>query len=211
MGRGSFTIVILLSLSVAAEHDSPTARKIVDERRTIYASRPLAFFLGEPTLCDFGLAVIAPGPHGGTIQPLPFRAPEVILGIAWDTKVDIWNLGTLLWQLSFNTQLFVGDTESEQLARMIAYLSPPPREFVASSRQSIRELYFDDDGVWKGAPITPTPIGEVLEGKEAAGFLDLLGGMLSWVPGDRKTAKELLEHPWLADDADDENEEVGES
>lgn len=28
-------------------------------------------------------------------------------------------------------------------------------------------------------------------------FIDFIGQMLKWVPEQRKTAKELLEHPWL--------------
>jgi serine/threonine protein kinase len=85
-----------LQAFVAAEHDAPSARKVDDERRTIYASRQLEFSLREPTLCDFGLAVMVAEKHEGLIQPLLFRAPEVILGMKWDAKVDIWNLGTLV-------------------------------------------------------------------------------------------------------------------
>lgn len=50
-----------------------------------------------PTLTDFGLAVHdAHAPHAGLIQPLLFRAPEVILKMPWDEKADIWNLGVLV-------------------------------------------------------------------------------------------------------------------
>lgn len=37
-----------------------------------------------------------------------------------------------------------------------------------------------------------------LEGEEKRGFLDfVVKNMLCWVPEHRKTAKELLDHPWL--------------
>jgi serine/threonine-protein kinase SRPK3 len=36
-----------------------------------------------------------------------------------------------------------------------------------------------------------------LRGKNKEVFLDLMRGMLQWRPEDRKTAKQLLEHPWL--------------
>jgi serine/threonine-protein kinase SRPK3 len=37
-----------------------------------------------------------------------------------------------------------------------------------------------------------------LEGEEKRAFLDfVVHNMLCWVPEHRKTAKELLEHPWL--------------
>jgi serine/threonine-protein kinase SRPK3 len=32
----------------------------------------------------------------GVIQPVALRAPEVILGIRWDTPVDIWSAGCLV-------------------------------------------------------------------------------------------------------------------
>ena len=32
----------------------------------------------------------------GLIMPAVYRAPEVILGMDWDTKVDIWSLGQLV-------------------------------------------------------------------------------------------------------------------
>jgi serine/threonine protein kinase len=39
----------------------------------------------------------------------------------------------------------------------------------------------------------------VLEGEEKELFLDFIRSMLRWRPEDRKSAAELLEHPWMAD------------
>jgi serine/threonine protein kinase len=36
-----------------------------------------------------------------------------------------------------------------------------------------------------------------LEGDEREAFLDFASGMLQWLPEKRKTAKELLQHPFL--------------
>lgn len=36
-----------------------------------------------------------------------------------------------------------------------------------------------------------------LEGENKKGFLNLVRGMLQWRPEDRKTAKELLQDPWI--------------
>lgn len=41
-----------------------------------------------------------------------------------------------------------------------------------------------------------------LEGKNKEMFLDFMRGMLEWRPEDRKTAKELLEDPWLNNQID---------
>lgn len=48
-----------------------------------------------PLLSDFGEARLG-DVHDGSIQPDIYRAPEVILGMSWTSKVDIWNVGALV-------------------------------------------------------------------------------------------------------------------
>lgn len=48
-----------------------------------------------PLLSDFGEARLG-DVHNGLIQPDIYRAPEVILGMSWTSKVDIWNVGVLV-------------------------------------------------------------------------------------------------------------------
>lgn len=59
-------------------------------------------------------------------------------------------------------------------------------------------------GVWKGEPVKPKPLEGSLEGEEARQLLDLLTGMVRWVPEERKSARELLGHPWLVSGSDSE-------
>ena len=68
--------------------------------RTVYQSRFLRCKngwndFGMPILSDFGDARIG-DVHEGLIQPDIYRAPEVILGKKWTSKVDIWSVGTLV-------------------------------------------------------------------------------------------------------------------
>ena len=51
---------------------------------------------GRPVLTDFGEARLREGSHTGLIQPTQYRAPEVLLGLPWDHKVDIWNVGAMV-------------------------------------------------------------------------------------------------------------------
>lgn len=83
----------------AAELQEPSPRKTNGET-TIYRTRrfqPKKGFTGwdTPVLCDLGEARIGPK-HKGVIQPNVFRSPEVILGMEWDCKVDIWNTGVMV-------------------------------------------------------------------------------------------------------------------
>lgn len=52
-----------------------------------------------PLLADFGEACIGDKEHEGLIQPDLYRAPEVVLGMKWTPKVDIWNVGVLVCNL----------------------------------------------------------------------------------------------------------------
>lgn len=56
-------------------------------------------------------------------------------------------------------------------------------------------------GHWKGNPPLPQlsleASEEHLEGANKAAFLNFMRSMLTWLPEERKTARELLEDPWL--------------
>lgn len=62
-------------------------------------------------LIDFGMArplwLLQGGP-GRMIQPLPFRAPEVILGLELDEAVDMWSLGCVLAFMCLGQSLYPG-------------------------------------------------------------------------------------------------------
>lgn len=75
------------------EFASPVPRKLVSPSRTIYLSRLMLPKEGPMLLSDFGEARIGPGPHGGDIMPLEYRAPETLLYVGWSYPVDIWSVG----------------------------------------------------------------------------------------------------------------------
>ena len=47
-------------------------------------------------LADFGEVRRSPEDNVEEIQSPELRAPEVILGTGWNTKVDIWNLAVIV-------------------------------------------------------------------------------------------------------------------
>lgn len=88
------------------ETTEPSPRK-VDNEYTVYQSRPFRrkkgwSGFGMPLLTDFGEARLGEV-HEELIQPDNYRAPEVILGMSWTVKVDIWNVGVLV---SMNMALY---------------------------------------------------------------------------------------------------------
>ena len=74
---------------------SPVARKVLPDR-TVYLSRPTPRTNGNPVLCDLGSARMGRDKYQGDIMPDVYRAPEVVLGMEWSSKVDIWSIGVMV-------------------------------------------------------------------------------------------------------------------
>lgn len=84
----------------AAERREPSARKNVDQVRSIYASRafrrPQNHAWGYPVLCDFGEARMGGAYAYEEIQPEVYKTPEIIMQTEWSHSVDIWNVACLV-------------------------------------------------------------------------------------------------------------------
>ncbi|KAJ5562376.1 hypothetical protein N7535_003171 [Penicillium sp. DV-2018c] len=192
----------------------PSPRKKIDESRTIYLSRQFrrpfrGKSFGLPILCDFGEARIGKTHESGPfVQPNIYRSPEIIFEMAWGSAVDIWNLGSLIWDLFEGDHLF-GDIFNnnghyepfKHLALMVALIGPPPAEFVRRSETTAQ--CFDQNGAWIAheeaavPPITLESLENRLVGTEKESFLRFIRTMLKWLPEERRTARQLLDDPWL--------------
>jgi hypothetical protein len=79
----------------------PRLRKLVNnDTRIIYASRslrpPRGDLYGLSILCDFRKARIgAPQPYAD-IQPMFYKAPEILMQSDWGHPADIWNAACLV-------------------------------------------------------------------------------------------------------------------
>ncbi|KAL4877116.1 kinase-like domain-containing protein [Aspergillus karnatakaensis] len=197
-----------------AEAETPSARKMIDESRIIYSSRKFRLprqgtSFGLPTLCDFDEARIgATHESGPFVQPHIYRAPEIIFEMPWGAPVDIWNLAGLIWDLFEGEHLFKdmfspkGRHDAfKHLALMVALVGAPPSEFV--QRSDTTEQCFDSTGTWNAHTMEPIPtisletLEKRLSGDEKELFLAFLRSMLKWLPEERLTAKQLLDHPFL--------------
>lgn len=110
----------------------PSPRK-VDGHRIIYASRALETpdDPGQPMLCDFGDAHFGEKTYVGEVMPDLYRAPEILLGIPWDEKIDIWSVGLLVGGLfsSFQSPTKFTNRRSRRGTCLRANISSP-RDFL---------------------------------------------------------------------------------
>lgn len=105
-----------------AEISNPSPRKVVGDR-AIYHSRKLGIPKkhGRPVLSDFGEARFGSesGTYCGDVQPFMYRAPEVLLRMPWNEKIDIWNLAVVVC-LSMS-HLFIYFPSEHSLCRPKSY------------------------------------------------------------------------------------------
>jgi len=67
-------------------------------------------------LMDFNSALsFETAKHGPLIQTLPYRAPEVVIGQQYDSRVDVYSLGTVLIELLIAKRLFPCRVDFEYL------------------------------------------------------------------------------------------------
>ncbi|KAK2757610.1 hypothetical protein FQN54_004579 [Arachnomyces sp. PD_36] len=193
----------ILSQIEQDEMKQPIARKTLSDR-TIYNSRLLPVCAGVPVLCDLGEARLGNQKHRGDIMPGIYRAPEVILGMDWDYKVDIWSVGVMVWDIFEGGNLFFakknGMLDDEQhLAEMVSLMGPPPVEFLKRSEKCLK--YWDEQGNWKGSVPIPEQSLETrewrLEGDDHILLIKFLRKMLRWIPEERPTGVELAYDDFL--------------
>ena len=210
MGLGSEDVIEKFIDEIAR---NPPACKKLPHDKFIYESR--SYFGGAPSeeviksakITDIGLADWGNQLNNRPIQSNAFTAPEVILTAGWSYPADIWNLGVMLWDIIGEDGLFdcistePGKYHSDQhLGAMINLLGPPPEELL--ERGSTSATYFDGTEFRKPKLINAkctweSQLKKNLKGEERELFIDFAKKMIRWVPEERWTAKQLLDHPFL--------------
>ncbi|KAG9252953.1 kinase-like domain-containing protein [Emericellopsis atlantica] len=202
--------------SAKDEFENPLPQKHLDDR-VIYLARnnygPLERPTGSIQLVDFDLARRSkPGELlKGAIQSEVYRAPEVILNSGYTYSTDIWSLGVLLWDLlqiqplfrPMNPQNPEEYSEAVHLGQITALLGHAPPTLVSQGDRS--NMFYQPDGTLRKETHVPLDFSfekaiTCMEGEEKRRFICFVKRMLTWVPGERSTAKELLDDPWLYED-----------
>ncbi|KAK1309056.1 Serine/threonine-protein kinase AFC2 [Acorus calamus] len=139
------------------------------------------------------------------VQSRSYRAPEVILGLAYDKKIDIWSLGCILAELCTGNVLFQNDSPATLLARVIGIIGPIEQGMLAKGRDTYKyftknhSLYERNQETNRLEYLIPkkTSLRHRLPMADQ-GFIDFVAHILEINPKKRPTASEALKHPWLS-------------
>lgn len=144
-----------------------------------------------------------------------YRAPEILLGCPYDTKIDIWSLGCTLYELYTGKILFPGRNNNDMMKLIMQIKGKIPNKLIKKGVYS--QLYFTESGDFisrekdstKEMNIGQFPNKDLLtllkssnpvsstEEKSLLVFRDFLEKLLNLDPNKRLCALDALYHPFL--------------
>lgn len=139
------------------------------------------------------------------VQSRSYRAPEVILGLSYDKKIDIWSLGCILAELCTGNVLFQNDSPATLLARVIGIIGPIDQSMLAKGRDTYK--YFTKNHMLYERNQETNRLEYLIPKKTSfrhrlpmgdQGFIDFVAHLLEINPKKRPSASEALKHPWLS-------------
>ncbi|TID24248.1 putative serine/threonine-protein kinase [Venturia nashicola] len=165
------------------------------------------------SICDWGCASWHDKHMSEDITPDLLRSPECLIEAPWDSKTDIWTLGTLLIDLltghnAFSAKDVHGQYDRTQhLYEVTSNFGPFPVSLLRFGNRKITIPNFDFEGE---VPFPPNPCCsppliqsfedldfEDEQGKEDC--LKLLWKMMQVDPRKRSSVEDLLQEAWLQD------------
>uniref|UniRef100_A0A3B3DV43 Protein kinase domain-containing protein n=1 Tax=Oryzias melastigma TaxID=30732 RepID=A0A3B3DV43_ORYME len=139
-------------------------------------------------LIDFGLAQKTSHIQTGSrIQNLLFRAPEVMLGLPLDERLDMWTVGYVLAMLYAGIYIHPQDSEYNIIRALVEMHGMPDNELLEQglfTHKFFTQTEENSKVVWK----LDTPEQD---------FIDLLKRMLEVDPNKRISPSEAFEHPFF--------------
>eukprot|EP00064_Thunnus_orientalis_P012042 superscaffoldBa00001802_g12076 len=205
---------LLRSLGVAHTDIKPDNIMMVD-----HINQPL-----RVKIIDFGLARrVSQTDWAMDIQPLNYRAPEIILGFPYTAAIDMWSLGCMAAELFLGNLLYPGNCEYDMLRHIIQTQGQLPQKLLnngvktrcffrqKSDRQwrlktpfeygivSWTQTYFTSlDDIKTVTPVCHLSDEDIMaEIDDRKNFVDLLKQMLEFDVAKRITPSQLLEDPFI--------------
>lgn len=160
----------------------------------------------EVKIIDFGSSCFTQDHLSTYVQSRSYRAPEVILGLPYGAKIDMWSLGCILAELWTGKVLFQNESISTLLARIIGILGPFSDEMLQNGRcvykyfTKSKALFEQREGQPGFIYLKPkrTALRSRLKCDDPV-FVDFIQKLLSLDPEQRPSASEALKHSFVCD------------
>uniref|UniRef100_A0A8B9EKW6 Protein kinase domain-containing protein n=1 Tax=Anser cygnoides TaxID=8845 RepID=A0A8B9EKW6_ANSCY len=114
------------------------------------------------------------------IQTRFYRAPEILLGLPFCEKMDMWSLGCVVAELHLGRPLYPGRNEDEQVRYICKTQGLPPGRLLCT------------------APWQLKPEEVLAERCDLHGMVELVQRMLTWDSHERIAPSTALKHPFIS-------------
>eukprot|EP00041_Stephanoeca_diplocostata_P019265 m.412701 g.412701 ORF g.412701 m.412701 type:complete len:476 (-) comp21258_c0_seq6:108-1535(-) len=174
-------------------------------------------------LIDFGSSCKIGKTMYPYIQSRFYRSPEVLLGLPYNEKIDVWSVGCILYELHTGDPIFNGSSELDQVMKITELTGIFPAHLLAEGKKSTKYFRKPNPGETQWVRTTTAkaymPPGmrklSTMLGAETGGpggrragdtghapadyavFVDFLTRLLDVDPATRMTPRQALEHPYL--------------
>ena len=157
------------------------------------------------TIADFGSASFynPAKPDADLISTRPYRAPEVVLGLPWSTKADVFSMGCIFFEMFYGARLFEVNDDAEHLSLFEKRVAKLP---LTRSSKHFRRYFDNNGGLLRGASssgayssrASSSSGRHISEVVTDADLRDLLMQMLEVDPARRVSAQDMLRHPFIS-------------
>jgi len=161
---------------------------------------------------DYGNAYLHQDQRCSYVQSRAYRAPEVVIGLPYSPKVDLWSLGCILMELFTGKLLFDNRSVQALLASHMAIFGPMPERLLREGQ--LTEHYFTDTSEYaqmkyglvgkhesRLCRMRPrrTSVGHILaaNGCDDQELVSFIEAIMKPDPKERPSASDALQHPWL--------------
>uniref|UniRef100_A0A8B9Z179 Protein kinase domain-containing protein n=1 Tax=Buteo japonicus TaxID=224669 RepID=A0A8B9Z179_9AVES len=133
------------------------------------------------------------------IQSRFYRAPEILLGLPFCEKVDIWSLGCVVAELHLGWPLYPGINEYDQVRYICSTLGLPRGELLCPmERRKYAFSSLDQLAVVNIRPVSYPGQEALAEHCDLCGMVELVKRMLTWDSHERIMPSAALKHPFIS-------------
>lgn len=164
-------------------------------------------------LGDFGSSCLASESSSHfadfAVQSLPYRSPEVLMGVPFNHLIDAWSVGVVLAELCSGNVLFKVKSPMELYVQLCMKLSPPPLLRFAGGKftQSFSDIFPSSSSSSLSSPQGSSPhslLQAVMElfrnvPSVPSAFTYLVTGLLNPDPDVRLGPSDMLQHPFVVE------------
>lgn len=135
---------VALALHYAHTFTDPRGRSLPVIHRDVAQKNVMVGYDGGVKLLDFGIAK-ARGSLGRTVAgtvkgTTGYMSPEQVLGREIDGRSDVFSLGVVMHELLTGRRLFAGDTEEEEMRKILTQPIPRPAKVSPSVPEEVSDL-----------------------------------------------------------------------